>query len=171
MGETNITKKLAGRVAILRIIFGILWGIDAAFKWTPTFRKGYMGQINSAAIGQQSWLHWWFSFWIKFLSHNPHFFAVLTAIIESLIAVALITGLARRATYLWAIVFSLLIWSVAEGFGGPYSNTSTDIGTAIMYAVVFFALYGLERMAKPPRWSIDNYINKHLHWWYIISNP
>jgi nitrite reductase (NO-forming) len=161
---------LARHVAILRIIFGCIWLIDAIFKWQPTFRDNFLSQIQGAAQGQPSWLHWWFSFWIGFIAHNPHFYATLVAVIESLIALALLIGLARRITYLGAAVFSIVIWSVAEGFGGPYSSASTDVGAALIYAVVFFALYGLDRLASPPRWSVDNYIVRKLPWWAIIAN-
>jgi uncharacterized membrane protein YphA (DoxX/SURF4 family) len=158
-------------VAILRIVFGIMWVIDAVFKWEPTFRNTFLSQIQMAAQGQPAWLSWWFNFWTHLLAHDPHAYAILTAVVESLIAVALIAGLARRTTYLSAAIFSLLIWGIAEGFGGPYTNASTDIGTAIIYAVVFFALYGLERLASPPKWSVDNYIVRRLPWWAVISNP
>ena len=61
--------------------------------------------------------------------------------------------------------------AIAEGFGGPYTSSSTDIGAAIIYAVVFFALYGLERLTVTPKWSLDNYIIQHLQWWAVIANP
>lgn len=165
------TSTLAKHVAVLRIVFGIIWAIDAAFKWQPSFSKGFSGMITSAAQGQPGWLNSWFHFWTHLIAHNPHLFAILTAIIESLIAIALLFGIARRTIYLSAAVFSLIIWSVAEGFGGPYSNASTDIGTAVMYAVVLLALYGLDRLAVPPKWSIDNYIVKKLPWWAVVANP
>jgi len=130
-----------------------------------------MDIIKSAADGQPHWLYHWFSFWISAWSHSPHLFAVLTALTESLIALALLFGFARRATYLAAATFSLLIWSTAEGFGGPYTINSTDIGAAVIYAIVFFSLYGLERLAVPSKWSVDNCIIKKLPWWVIIANP
>ncbi len=165
------TSTLAKHVAILRIIFGIIWAIDAIFKWQPSFAKNFMSMITSAAQGQPGWLNPWFNFWTHFLSHNPHLFAILTAIIESTIAITLLFGIARRTTYISAAIFSFFIWGIAEGFGGPYSNTSTDIGAAVMYAIVFFALYGLDRLAVPPKWSLDNYISKKIPWWAIIANP
>ena len=61
----------------------------------------------------------------------------------ALIAVALIMGFARKLTYLSAIAFSLLIWATAEGFGGPYTAGASDIGTAIIYAVVFAGLLAI----------------------------
>lgn len=165
------SSTLAKHVAIFRIVFGVIWAIDATFKWFPAFRDGFQSQITSAAQGQPVWLSSWFHFWMSFLGHNPHLFAVFVAILESLIALALLLGFARRTTYLSAIIFSLMIWGIAEGFGGPYNSASTDIGTAIIYAVVFFSLYGLERMAVPPKWATDNYINKKIPWWAVVANP
>ena len=37
-------------------------------------------------------------------------------------------------------MFSLLVWAIAEGFGGPYGSGSTDIGTSIIYALFFVGL-------------------------------
>jgi thiosulfate dehydrogenase [quinone] large subunit len=165
------TSTLAKHVAIFRILFGLIWAIDASFKWLPAFRNGFLDQINTAAQGQPSWLNFWFNFWTHFLSHNPHLFAVMIAVVESLLALALIFGVARRVTYLSAIVFTLLIWGVAEGFGGPYSAASTDVGAAVIYAAVFFALYGLERLASPPKWALDNFLSKKITWWSKIANP
>jgi nitrite reductase (NO-forming) len=162
---------LARHVALLRIVFGCIWLIDAIFKWQPSFRDNFLSQFQSAAQGQPNWLHWWFSFWTVTIANNPHLFAILVAVLESLIALALLIGIARRTIYLTSVVFSVVIWSVAEGFGGPYSSASTDIGTAIIYAIVFLSLYGLERLASPPRWSVDNYIVRKLPWWSVISNP
>jgi uncharacterized membrane protein YphA (DoxX/SURF4 family) len=164
-------STLSKHVATFRIVFGVIWAIDAVFKWLPAFRNGFYDQITSAAQGQPVWLNPWFHFWTSTLSHNPQLFAVIVAIIETLIALALILGFARRTTYTLAIIFSLCIWGIAEGFGGPYTTASTDIGTAIIYAVVFFSLYGLERLAEPPKWTVDNYISKRISWWKIIANP
>lgn len=171
MAAKNSSAYLSKHVAILRIIFGLIWVINAAFKWHPSFKAGFLDQIKSAADGQPSWLHGWFSFWINLLSHNPHLFATLVTVIETLIALALIFGVARRATYISAAIFSLLIWSVAEGFGGPYSAASTDIGTGIIYAVVFLSLYGLDRLAGPAKWTLDTRITKRLPGWSAVSNP
>ncbi len=171
MAGKNSAAYLSRHVAILRIIFGLVWAINAVFKWQPAFKSGFLDQIKSAADGQPQWLHGWFSFWVHLLSHNPHVFAIMVTVIETLIALALILGVARRATYLTAAVFSLLIWSVAEGFGGPYSATSTDIGIGIIYAVVFFSLYGLDKLAAQSSWSLDNYIVKRFPWWAVLASP
>lgn len=169
--NTSVTAKLARHVAVLRIAFGFMWAVDASFKWRSAFKDSFLSQIQSAGQGQVSWLHGWFNFWATLMGHNPTLFAYLVAVTESLIALALLVGLARRSTYLAAAIFSLLIWAIAEGFGGPYGSDSTDIGTGIVYAVVFLALYGLDRLAVPAKWSVDTAITKKLPWWAIVANP
>ncbi len=165
------TKTLSKHTAILRIAFGIVWLINAAFKWSPTFQNTFLDQATSAAQGQPDWLGPWFQFWTQILSYNPHLFAISIAVIESLLALALIVGFARRSVYLLAAVFSLLIWAIPEGFGGPYTDSATDIGAGIVYVLVFLALYGLDRLARTAAWSVDHYIAKRLAWWTVVANP
>lgn len=168
---TKTEKGLSSHVAILRIIFGLMWAIDASFKWNSAFADGFLDQVKGAADGQPAWLHGWFDFWTNLLASNVHLYATMTAVIETLIALALIFGVLRQVVYIAAALFSLLIWAIPEGFGGPYSVTSTDIGTGIVYAVVFFSLFGLERMAGPSKWSIDSLIAKRIAWWAVIAEP
>jgi len=171
MTQQTTKSQLAKRVAILRIVFGLVWAVDAVFKWQPAFINSLMDNVTSAAQGQPAWLVPWFNWWQHLLAIDPTFFAYSVAVIESLIAVALIIGFARRITYLAAIVFSLVIWAVAEGFGGPYTSSSTDIGTAIIYAIVFFALYGLEQLAGESRLNVDKAIERKLPWWHVLADP
>jgi uncharacterized membrane protein YphA (DoxX/SURF4 family) len=153
----------------LRITFGIIWLIDAVLKWLPGFRSGYMDTIMGSRDGQPRWLRWWFDFWVNLQRPNAMFFAYLVAVIETLIAVALIAGFARKLTYLSAIVFSMLIWATAEGFGGPYTSGASDIGTAVIYAVVFAALLALSAYAGPARYSADYYLEQKINWWWRIA--
>src|SRR5260370_9422424 len=131
----------------LRVGFGIIWLIDAVLKWLPGFRSGYMATIMGQAQGQPGWLQPWFNFWINLQHPRATFFAYLVAVVETLIAVALITGFARKLTYIAAAGFSVLIWATAEGFGGPYTSGSAHIATAIIYAVVFAGLLALSYYA------------------------
>jgi nitrite reductase (NO-forming) len=153
----------------LRIGFGVIWLIDAVLKWLPGFRASYMSTIMGIADGQPGWLQPWFHFWIRLQHSQATFFAYLVAGIETLIAVALITGFARKLTYSAAIVFSLLIWATAEGFGGPYTSGASDIGTAIIYAVVFAGLLALSFYAGPARFSADYYLEKRVTWWWRVA--
>jgi uncharacterized membrane protein YphA (DoxX/SURF4 family) len=154
---------------VLRITFGLIWLIDAALKWLPGFRASYMSVIMDETQGQPGWLQPWFHFWIRFQHPDAMFLAYLAAVAETLIAVALIAGFARKLTYLSAIAFSLLIWGTAEGFGGPYTTGASDIGTAIIYAVVFAGLLALSYYAGPARYSADYYIEQKVSWWWRVA--
>ena len=153
----------------LRIGFGIIWLIDAILKWLPGFRSGYMDTIMGIRDGQPQGLRWWFDFWINLQHPRAMFFAYLVAVVETLIALALIAGFARKLTYVSAIVFSLLIWATAEGFGGPYTSGSSDIGTAIIYAVVFAGLLALSYYAGPARYSADFHLEQKISWWWRLA--
>jgi uncharacterized membrane protein YphA (DoxX/SURF4 family) len=153
----------------LRISFGVIWLIDAVLKWLPGFRSSYMSTIMGIRDGQPGWLKPWFSFWVDLQHPKAVFFAYLVAVIETLIALALIAGFARKLTYVSAILFSLLIWATAEGFGGPYTSGAADIGTAIIYAVVFAALLLLSYYAGPARYSVDYYLERRIGWWWRIA--
>jgi nitrite reductase (NO-forming) len=171
---TAATSPAARRCApwptdALRIGFGVIWLIDAVLKWLPGFRTGYMDTIMGIRDGQPGWLRWWFDFWINLQHPAITFFWVLVAASETLIAIALITGFARKTTYIAAIAFSLLIWSTAEGFGGPYTSGSADIGTAIIYAVVFAGLLALAYYAGTSRYTADYYLEKNITWWWRLA--
>ena len=153
----------------LRISFGIIWLIDAVLKWLPGFRTDYMGAIMGEAQGQPGWLKPWFDFWINLQHPRVTFFAYLVAVTETLIALALIAGFARKLTYSAAIVFSLLIWATAEGFGGPYTSGAADIGTAIIYALVFGFLLALNYYGGAARYSADYYIEQKVSWWWKLA--
>ena len=153
----------------LRISFGIIWLIDAVLKWLPGFRASYMATIMGQADGQPGWLKGWFDFWINLQHPRAMFFAYLVAAVETLIAVALIAGFARKLTYISAAAFSLLIWATAEGFGGPYTSGASDIGTAVIYAVVFAGLLALSYYAGPSRYSADYYLEQKISWWWRLA--
>jgi uncharacterized membrane protein YphA (DoxX/SURF4 family) len=154
---------------VLRIGFGVIWLIDAVLKWLPGFRSGYIGMIAGAGQGQPGWLHWWFSFWTNLQRPEPMFFAYMVAVAETLIAVAVIVGFARKITYISAAAFSVLIWATAEGFGGPYTPGASDIGTAVIYAVVFLGLLGLMAYTGPARYSADYYLEQKISWWWKVA--
>lgn len=153
----------------LRVTFGVIWLIDAVFKWLPGFRRDYMDTIMGQVDGQPGWLKPWFRFWIDVQHPDPAFWAYLVAIVETLIAAAVIVGFARKLTYTAAIVFSLLIWSTAEGFGGPYTSGSADIGTAIIYALVFGFLLLFSYYTGPSRHSLDYYLESRISWWHSLA--
>ena len=153
----------------VRICFGVVWLIDASLKWLPGFRASFLPTIMAEAQGQPGWLRWWFDFWINFQHPRALFFAYLVAVIETLIALAVTFGVARKFTYVSASVFSFLIWSTAEGFGGPYTSGATDVGTSIIYVFVFLCLLALAYYTGPSRYTLDYYIEQRFSWWWRLA--
>ena len=149
----------------VRLTFGIVWLVDASLKWLPGFRTSLVSTVQEAADGQPSWLHGWFSFWVNLIAPRASLFTHTVAVIETAIALALIFGFARKATYVLAIPFTLMIWATAEGFGGPYASGSSDIGTAVIYAVVFLALLVIEAGAEPSRYTVDAWLAERWPGW------
>jgi hypothetical protein len=70
------------------------------------------------------------------------------------------SGLARQFTYFAAAAYSLLIWAIPAGFGGPYKGGATVFGTGIIYVVLFLALYQLDTLADESPWSLDPLIER-----------
>lgn len=153
----------------VRIGFGVVWLIDASLKWLPGFRSSVVGTIRGAAAGQPLWLHGWFAFWINLLAPRAMLFAYLMAVIETGIALALILGFARKLTYLLSIAFTLMLWATAEGFGGPYASGASDIGTAIIYALVFVALLVIDAGSEPSRYTLDARLARRWPWWHRVA--
>ena len=127
--------------AFLRITFGALWAVDAYFKWSAVFMNGLTGYLTSALTGQPPFVQDWINAWIGIVSPHQHFFAILVALVETLIAIGLLAGFFTRATIVLGSVFALLLWSLPEGFGGPYMAGATDVGASIIYIFVFAALW------------------------------
>jgi len=149
--------------AILRIVFGGVWLIDAFFKWTPGFLNNFTDYLTQGAQGQPALIQTWINLWIRGVGVDPHFFAIIVAIAETAIAISLLLGAFTEIAIMGGIAMSLVIWSTAEGFGGPYVAGSTDIGTAIIYVLVFVALW----LGKCWRYySLDPHIRKQFPFLY-----
>jgi uncharacterized membrane protein YphA (DoxX/SURF4 family) len=116
-----------------------MWAVDAAFKWSPAFVDHIEGYLSTD--GQPAWAAHYISGWIALLGHDPRLFAFGLAVAESVLALALITGCATRVACIAGSLLSLIIWSTAEGFGGPYGPGSTDVGTSVAYVLVFILLW------------------------------
>ncbi len=127
--------------AVLRIVFGFVWLIDAYFKWSPAFINNLTSYLTDGAQGQGALVQAWINLWVQGVNVEPHFFAITVAVAETAIALGLIFGVFSKITMTGGMLMALVIWSTAEGFGGPYQPGSTDIGAAIIYFIVFVALW------------------------------
>lgn len=158
-------RQMTG-VAILRIAFGAIWAVDAILKWQPAFQANFQQMLAHVANGQPNFLGWWFGLWQLVVSGRAPIFGILSATTETYLALALLTGFARKFTYSAGILYGLFVWSVAEGFGGPYmAGTTTDVGAAIIYSLVFGALL----LVDMGRFSVDGLIEKRVRVWRWVA--
>ncbi len=157
----------------LRVGFGLIWAVSAALTFTDDFASHYVGYLHNAATGQPAWSAWWFKMWIALVTPHVGLFVWGTRIAETLLALALLLGIARKATYIIGILFSLLIWSTAEGFGGPYSVGASNIGAALSYVLIFAALIIINLRSGPSPYSLDYLIERRWPAWRKLSewNP
>ncbi|MGH8280611.1 MAG: c-type cytochrome [Gammaproteobacteria bacterium] len=155
--------------AALRVAFGVIWLVDAALTWSNEFAVHYVGYLHNAAQGQPAWSAWWFDMWIALVTPNAGIFLWLTRIAETALALALILGFARKTVYVIGALFSLLIWSTAEGFGGPYTVGATNMGSAIAYVLIFVALISINTRGGTSPYSLDYYIEKRWPRWRRIA--
>ena len=142
--------------AILRIIFGGVWLVDAYFKWNPDFINNFVSYLTGNLDGQPRLVQGWINFWVNVVNINPHLFAIFIAIAETAIALSLLSGILSKWAMYGGIAMALIIWSTAEGFGGPYMAGSTDVGAAIIYVLVFAALIlgrSWEQLNLGNRWA------------------
>lgn len=154
----------------VRVLFGFVWAWDAVYKVRPHFLTHFtsyligpeaMSGVGARAMagmagvtGQPGWVVAWLHGWVGFINAtSPLAFGIATAIIEVAIACGLLTGRGLRVILPLGLVFSLLIWVTAEGFGGPFGNGTTGMpgnmfGTAIIYAFLFAGLMILNRWPR-----------------------
>lgn len=166
-GQMNAaTKRKDAWLAMLRMGFGAVWVADASLKWQPAFRANFMQLLAGAAQGQPGFLGWWFALWQTIVSSRAPVFAVLTAGTETYLAVAVLAGFARKLTYSIGLLYGLFVWSVAEGFGGPYvPGATTDVGAAIVYSLLFGTLL----LVDGGRLSVDAWIEHRWPAWQRVA--
>jgi nitrite reductase (NO-forming) len=156
-------------ITLLRVAFGFVWLLNGLMKIFWLGPDDITNMVQQASQGQPVWLQPWFSFWTSIISSNPAFMLYGIRVSELTLAFTLLLGFMRKLSYLSGILLSLIIWTVAEGFGGPYGPGSTDIGAAILYPFVFFALIVLETRADSNRYTLDKLMEQHIEGWGKIA--
>jgi uncharacterized membrane protein YphA (DoxX/SURF4 family) len=154
----------------LRVGLGVVWAINATLKWLPGYRDSYLSALRGVAQGQPGFLHGWFHFWITLQSGSPSIWADLTGVAETSLALVLLLGVARRPGYLFGAGYMLLVWAVGEGFGGPYTAGATDVGTGIIYTILFLVLFVCAPTADQERLSLDRVLVARYPQWGLIAD-
>jgi thiosulfate dehydrogenase (quinone) large subunit len=137
----RLSQWRAQGIGTMRILFGVVWAIDAQFKWRPAFINEFVNYLTGSLAGQPPLVKGWISLWINVVKVDPTTFAYLVAITETALAIALLLGIFSNLAFIGGGLLSLVIWSTAEGLGGPYGAGSTDIGASIIYFIVFALLF------------------------------
>lgn len=150
---------------VLRVVFGFIWLIDGSLKFSAGVVSSFPDLVSNAGDGQPSWLSGWFQFWATQASAHAAVWVYTTGSFELALGLALIFGFLRKIAYVGGFFLSLLIWAVPEGFGGPYGPSSTDVGTGIVYAMVFLFLLLVNATFGSSRWSLDYWIERRWHGW------
>lgn len=154
--------------AALRITFGLVWVLDGLMKFTNMQPSDVVDLVQGAGQGQPTWLSGWFSFWLSYVSTNPAGFLYGVGLLELALGFALVLGLLRKTAYICGAILSLMIWTVDEGFGGPYGPGSTDIGAAVIYILVFLALWIIDAYV-PTHYSLDAVLTRRMKWWSAVG--
>lgn len=155
--------------AALRVAFGVIWMVNAAFTWMPGFAANYAGYLRNAAEGQPAWSAWWFNAWIALVEPHATLFLWLTRLATTALALALLFGFARRTVYVIGALYSLLIWSTAGGFGGPYAIGASNTGVGITYVLIFAVLIAINHRAGTSPYSVDYFIEQKWPGWSWIA--
>ncbi|MEO7112223.1 MAG: multicopper oxidase domain-containing protein, partial [Polyangiaceae bacterium] len=167
------TSWTTAGISAARAAFGIIWAVDAYLAWRPAFAAHYVGYLHNASQGQPGYLHGWFAMWIAIVTPATGVFVLLTRILETVIAVGLLAGLGRRWIYFVGALFSLLLWSTAEGFSGPYVIGAANLGPSLAYVLVFAALWMCDRVIGRTPYSVDYYLGQRSPRWqrFVESAP
>ena len=147
--------------AVVRILFGVLWTIDATFKWQPGFIGGQTlgDELGNAAKVNTPVVHQWLELWSTVGLANPAAFAVMIAVLETLAALAILFGVLSNAAFIGSAMLSFGIWSGAEGFHLPWHQGMTDLGPSAGY---IFASLALFFAAAGSTWSVDTWLRPRL---------
>ena len=151
------------RTTALRMLFGSIWMADGLLRFLPgTYSQLSYWMVVMVEDSQPPWLAGWLSAWAGLIAGNPALWWYGFGLMELAIGLCLFTGFLRRPVYLLGLAVSIFLWTVPQAFGGPYGPGSTDMGTGILYAVIFLALLHLDSVSGPPRFTLDTVLG--LRW-------
>jgi uncharacterized membrane protein YphA (DoxX/SURF4 family) len=146
MPERKSTSPGSEPFKLGRVLFGLVWAVDAYLKWQPYFLTHVVQITAGGQQGQPAWIVAYIQLFIDLIQAvGPLAFGVLVAVSETLIALSLLTGRWLQFFVPFGILYSLGIWTTAEGFGGPYGLNSTGshgdvLGAGIIYAYILLYL-------------------------------
>lgn len=144
----------ARRYRTLRLLFGALWAFDAAWKWAPYFIHHSLSYLVQSEAGQPGWIVAYIQIFVDAIHLvGQETFGIFAAVAETLIAISLLTNRGMRYLLPFGLVYSLGVWTTAEGWGGPYgavTGVGGDVlGTTIIYALIYLYLMVMYPLLPP----------------------
>ena len=134
------------KLRLSEIAFGLLWAFDAYWKWQPDFLLHGVDNLTASQAGQPGWIVAYIGFFIRMIQIvGPLAFGIAIAAAESVIALALLFDVLLDWVLPLGAIYSFVLWTTAEGWGGPYAagvtgNKGDVLGTATLYVLVFLFL-------------------------------
>ena len=170
-GTSSLSLRRLHGAAVVRIAFGVIWAIDASFKWLPGFVHGQtLGkELGAGADIQTPIVHQWIQLWHGAAEASPSGFAIGTGIIETVIAICMLLGAFSNALFVGSAAFSFGIWSAAEGFHLPWSKPGiTDLGPSVAYIIASLVMLFA---AAGATWSVDGWLRPRMGRFAWLCSP
>lgn len=148
--------------AVMRIVLGVVWAVNASMKWRPSFLDGgiFAHQFGIHDNVTTPIIRQWIDLWQHVSAAIPAGMGVGSAIVETLIALGLLTGTLTNAVCVVNVIYSFGVWSAAEAFGLPWTTTgSTDVGPSIGYIIAALLLLATHGSSL---WSVDRVLRPRL---------
>jgi hypothetical protein len=140
----------------LAVGMGVFWLLGAALQaqpdfWTAPGLGGVFGDVTMNGP-QPEFLAILTNAMLVLAFRAPVALNAALILVMLVLALALLTGAWRRGAEGLAIAFGLFMWACAQGFGGLWTGTATDPGSAVPVTLLtLLALQALtEAMARPP---------------------
>jgi uncharacterized membrane protein YphA (DoxX/SURF4 family) len=150
-GNTDVRAFRIEHFASARILFGLLWAFDVFWKWHPYFITHTADIVAGGGQGRPAWMMAYIGFVVDVIhAITPIAFGLIVAVLETFLAICLLTGRWLPAAVPAGIALTLGIWTTAEGWGGPYTVGSTGmpgdvVGNAVLYTLGFVYLWVAHR--------------------------
>lgn len=147
------------------MLFGLVLGIDAALAFYPQTPFWFSESVLAASIGQPSWLSGWFAFWVVQSQQYAALDVGVVTFLEIALCVSLVVGFLRKIAYVGGMGLTLFIWAVPNGFGGPYTVGTFDVGMGVIYAIAFLFLLVLDADPSANVGTVDAWIERRWPRW------
>lgn len=167
--ETFRLRSPGRHAAFLRLLFGGILAVDATLQFLPGAPPQLAYLLVVAAGQNQPALSWWFSYWASVIAGDPGLWWYGTGVLMAFLATCLILGVARRLAYVVGFLFSVMLWAIPNGFGGPYAAPNTDIGAGLLYAVLFLILLQVDSVSGSARLAADATLERRWPRWRVIG--